>query len=83
MPLDKLQKALQDKLGALQTEEASNGYERMTKKQVNGQDIDTPLGRGRSRSSRWIRKKWPGLLRSGVLLLDDNARPHSVMAMQN
>ncbi|GFS90055.1 histone-lysine N-methyltransferase SETMAR [Trichonephila clavipes] len=50
---------------------------------MNTQDIDTPLGRGRPRLSRWIRKKGPGLLKSGPLLLDDNARPHTVTAMQN
>ncbi|GFX23539.1 histone-lysine N-methyltransferase SETMAR [Trichonephila clavipes] len=30
-----------------------------------------------------IRKKLPGFLKYDVLLLDDNARPHSVTAMQN
>ncbi|GFX88172.1 histone-lysine N-methyltransferase SETMAR [Trichonephila clavipes] len=30
-----------------------------------------------------IRKKQPRLLKSGVLLLDDNARPHSVTTTQN
>ncbi|GFS81724.1 histone-lysine N-methyltransferase SETMAR [Trichonephila clavipes] len=38
--------------------------------------IESPLLR-QPRSSRWIRKKCPGLLRSSVLLLDDNARLHS------
>ncbi|GFW54975.1 histone-lysine N-methyltransferase SETMAR [Trichonephila clavipes] len=50
---------------------------------VNAQDTDAPLDRGRPRSSRWIQKKWPGFLRSGILLLDDNVRPHSEMALQN
>ncbi|GFW95152.1 histone-lysine N-methyltransferase SETMAR [Trichonephila clavipes] len=30
-----------------------------------------------------IRKKQPGLFKSGVLLLDDNASPHSSKATQN
>ncbi|GFU55976.1 hypothetical protein TNCV_1557311 [Trichonephila clavipes] len=64
-------------------EEALKGYGRTTKQQVNAQDTDTPLGSGRSRSSRWIQKKWPGFLRYDVLLLEDNARPHSATAMQN
>ncbi|GFX00703.1 hypothetical protein TNCV_4576701 [Trichonephila clavipes] len=50
---------------------------------MNTQDPYTPLGRGRLISSRWIRKKMSGLLRSGVLFLDDKARPYSVMAMKN
>ncbi|GFW70445.1 histone-lysine N-methyltransferase SETMAR [Trichonephila clavipes] len=50
---------------------------------VNPQDTDTLLGRGLPQSSRWIRKKCLELLRSGILLLDDNSRPHSATAMQN
>ncbi|GFX49918.1 histone-lysine N-methyltransferase SETMAR [Trichonephila clavipes] len=58
-------------------------YGRTTKQQMNAQDTDTPLGGGRPRSSTWIRGKWSGLLRSGVLLLDDIAVPHTVTAMHN
>ncbi|GFT53192.1 uncharacterized protein TNCV_4232941 [Trichonephila clavipes] len=47
IPLDKLQKAQQEKLRALNTEEAFNGYGRTTKQQVNVQDSNTPLGRDR------------------------------------
>lgn len=36
-----------------------------------------------SKLKKAIRKKRPGLLTSGVLLLDDNARPHSARATQN
>ncbi|GFY18578.1 hypothetical protein TNCV_2398031 [Trichonephila clavipes] len=36
-----------------------------------------------SKSEEAIRKKCPGLLRSGVQLLDDIRRPHSVTATQN
>ncbi|GFU88732.1 histone-lysine N-methyltransferase SETMAR [Trichonephila clavipes] len=79
----KLQKALEEKLRVLHTEEAFNGYKRTTKQQVNEQDIDTPLSRGRQRPRRGFRKKWPGLLRPAVLLLDDNARPYLATAMQN
>ncbi|GFV41324.1 transposable element Tcb2 transposase [Trichonephila clavipes] len=56
IPLDKLQKALNKKLRTLHTEEAFNGYKRMTKHQVNVQDTHTSLGGCRQRSSRWIRK---------------------------
>ncbi|GFX07089.1 HTH_Tnp_Tc3_2 domain-containing protein [Trichonephila clavipes] len=34
------------------------------------------------RPSRWVQKKWPGLLITVILFLDDNARPHSVTAMK-
>ncbi|PRD30723.1 UNVERIFIED_CONTAM: Histone-lysine N-methyltransferase SETMAR [Trichonephila clavipes] len=50
---------------------------------VSALDTDTLLGRGRPQTNTWIRKKWPRLLRSGVLLLNDNVRPHSVTATQN
>ncbi|GFW89455.1 histone-lysine N-methyltransferase SETMAR [Trichonephila clavipes] len=36
-----------------------------------------------SKMKETMRKKRSGLLKSGLLLLDDNARPHSVMALQN
>ncbi|GFX90914.1 hypothetical protein TNCV_3167451 [Trichonephila clavipes] len=60
-----------------------NCYGRTTKQQVNEQDTDTLFCRGQPRSSKWIRKKLPRLLRSNVLLLDDNMRPHLGAAMQN
>ncbi|GFW61304.1 histone-lysine N-methyltransferase SETMAR [Trichonephila clavipes] len=36
-----------------------------------------------SKLNEAIRKRRPGLLRSGVMLVDDNARPHSATATQN
>ncbi|GFW55103.1 hypothetical protein TNCV_2787181 [Trichonephila clavipes] len=61
-PLDKLQKALQEKPRVLSTEEMFNEYLSVKPKK--------PLGRGRPQSSRWIRKMRPGLLRSSILFLD-------------
>ncbi|GFV71387.1 hypothetical protein TNCV_3952821 [Trichonephila clavipes] len=82
-PLNRLQKALEENTQGFAYRRTFNGYGRTTKQQINTQDINTPLGRGRPRSSRWIKKKRSGLLRSGVMLLDDHVRPDSAMSMQN
>ena len=40
IPLDKLQKALQENIRALHKDEALNGYGRKTTQQMNSQDTD-------------------------------------------
>ncbi|GFT29001.1 histone-lysine N-methyltransferase SETMAR [Trichonephila clavipes] len=55
----------------------------MTKWQVNTQNTDTPLGRGRPLSSRWIRKKVARASQVWHSVVGSNTRPHSVTAMQN
>ncbi|CAL1260809.1 unnamed protein product [Larinioides sclopetarius] len=63
IPLDKLQKAIQEKLGALHTEEAFNGYWRKTTQQVNAQYTNTPFGRG-----DYIRVHWATTIKQMALL---------------
>ncbi|GFW04214.1 hypothetical protein TNCV_2669791 [Trichonephila clavipes] len=59
IPLDKLRKALQERPRALHAEEAFNGCGRMTKQQMNAQDCDTQLGRGRTAIKKMDSKKVP------------------------
>ncbi|GFT03711.1 hypothetical protein TNCV_1102531 [Trichonephila clavipes] len=77
MPLYKLRKPLQEKLRALRLSGLFGGWNQGVLQCLRG--IVTPC----SKLKEVIRKKRPGLLRSGVLLLNDNARPHSATTTPN
>ncbi|GFV52942.1 hypothetical protein TNCV_2876101 [Trichonephila clavipes] len=80
IPFDKLKKNLARKLRALHTEEAFTFAWAFCR--LEPLKLHSTVTRC-SELKEAIRKKLSGLLKSGILLLDNNERPHSVTAPQN